>query len=97
MNKILLCDLSESERKEYCAKYDIDIMMATCNCPYPKDMNGITIFPSTNQLDNNVKEQDNKIKLLEETIIKQNKLLEQIINQLSNPIIPTNKSKKVNI
>jgi hypothetical protein len=88
MNKILLCDLSESERKEYCEKYDIDIMMATCNCPYPKDVNGITIFPSTNQLD----PKDDLINNLQNTIAQQNGNILNLHNSLSQIITLLNKN-----
>ena len=88
MNKILLCDLSESERKEYCEKYDIDIMMATCKCPYPKDMSGITIFPSTNQLD----PKDDLINNLQNTIAQQNGNILNLHNSFSQIITLLNKN-----
>jgi hypothetical protein len=54
------------------------------NCPYPKDENGRAIFPTTDIiLDDKTKQMDDKIKTLEDTIIKQNQLLEQIIKKLS--------------
>ena len=88
MNKILLCDLSESERKEYCEKNDINLEMATCNCPYPKDMNGITIFPSTNELD----PKDDLINNLQNTIAQQNGNILNLHNSLSQIITLLNKN-----
>jgi hypothetical protein len=37
--------MNPTDLKEYCEKNDINLEMAICNCPYPKDENGITIFP----------------------------------------------------
>ena len=88
-NRILTSDMNEEQKQEFCRKNNIVPLLIENNCPYPKDENGRAIFPTTDiNISNDIgiaaiKQQDDKIKTLEETIIKQNQLLEQIIKRLS--------------
>ena len=86
---ILTKDMNEEQKQEFCRRNNIDSILIVDNCPYPKDENGRSIFPTTNGIASDdisiaaIKQQDDKIKTLEETIIKQNQLLEQIIKRLT--------------
>lgn len=83
-NRILTSEMNEEQKQEFCKKNNIDPILIIDNCPCLKDENGCAIFPTDiNISDDKTKQMDDKIKTLEETIIKQNQLLEQIIKKLS--------------
>ena len=86
--KVILCkDLCEEHKKEYAIKYNMNYELMTSD--QLLDDKGFAIFPTSDIIISNdigiaaIKQQDDKIKTLEETIIKQNQLLEQIIKRLS--------------
>ena len=82
--KVILCkDLCNDCKKEYAIKYNMNYELMTSD--QLLDDKGFAIFPTTDIIisDDKTKQMDDKIKTLEDTIIKQNQLLEQIIKKLS--------------
>jgi hypothetical protein len=42
--RVLSCEMTEDEKKEFCSKYKLDRALLEDNCPCPK-VDGIAIFP----------------------------------------------------
>lgn len=42
--RVLSCEMTEEEKKEFCQKHNLDRILLEDNCPCPKE-NGIAIFP----------------------------------------------------
>ena len=67
--RVLTSEMSEEQKQEFCKTNNIDPILIENNCPFPKDENGRAIFPTTNGIAA-TKQMDDKIKTLEDTIIK---------------------------
>ena len=48
--RVLTCEMSEEEKKEFCSTHNLDPILLEDNCPCLKDENGIAIFPKESDL-----------------------------------------------